>query len=399
MMADGESGPLPLEGITVLTLDRVIAGPFAGAILSDLGAKVINVEPPGTGDPYRDGEMPIERAAFNTVHRNRGSIAIDLKSDEGRAVFLDMVADADVVLENFGRGVVENLGVGYEECSRANDDIIYCSIKGFFDGGEYGDRKALDAVAQAMSGLMTMTGEDDAMRAGTSVSDMSTSLFGVIAILAALHQPPGERGQRIETGLFESAVSLMNYWLSYYQIAGEHPEPLGQGHPLWTPYSVFPTSDDKEVFVGVIDDDEWVEMCEAFDFDDLLAAEEYATNKQRVANEDEMNALLGELFSEFERDDIVETLLDLGITTSGVATIDEVVDDSHLDELGLWASVTPDTGGDPIKVPLTPISSDQYKVQNRRDTPELGEDTDTILAEMGYETDRIAKLRADGIVE
>lgn len=391
-------GRRPLEGVTVLTLDHLVAGPFAGMVLSDLGADVINIEPTDDGDLYRDGTMPVQKATFNSVQRSHKSFAVDLKTEEGREVYFDLVREADAVVENFGKGVAEQLGVGYETVSDVNPDIVYASVKGFFDG-KYGDRKALDAVAQAMSGMMTMTGGEEPMRAGTSVADMSTGLYAAIGILSALNLPPGNRGQKIETGLFESATSFMNYWIGMHQIMDEHPQPLGQDHPMWTPYTVFEVKGGKEVFIGVLNDEEWVAMCEAFDFQDLLEDERYDTNESRVEHADDLNPTLQERLSDVPREEVVDTLLELDITVAGVKTLDEVLDDQHLNELGMFASVTPDYGETEMRVPVTPIQSTTFRIPTENETAALGEHTADILRGLSYDHDEIDSLRDAGIIQ
>lgn len=387
----------PLDGITVLTLDHLVAGPFAAMVLSDLGADVINVEPPDGGDLYRDGTMPVQKATFNSVQRSHRSFAVDLKTEDGREVYFDLVREADAIVENFGKGVTESLGVGYDAVSEVNPDIVYASVKGFMEG-EYGDRKALDAVAQAMSGMMTMTGNEEPMRAGTSVADMTTGLYAAIGILSALNLPPGERGQKIEAGLFESATSFMNYWLGMHQIMDEHPQPLGQDHPMWTPYTVFEVKDGKEVFIGVLNDEEWVAMCEAFDFDDFLEDERFDTNESRVDHADVLNPALEERFSDVPREEIIETLLELDITVAGVKTLDEVLDDDHLNQLGMFASVTPDYSDEEMRVPLTPLKSSSFQIPTENETADLGADTEDILDGLAYDREEIESLRDDGVV-
>lgn len=395
---DGQNN-LPLEGVRVLAIDRVLAGPSAGLILSDLGAEVINIEEPDRGDPYRNANSVTGEAVFATVNRNRGSIGIDLKSQNGKDIFFSLVEESDVVLENLGAGIPEKLGIGYEAVSDVNDDIVYCSIKGFFDG-EYSDRKALDAVAQAMSGIMMMTGEtqEQPMRAGTSILDIGAGMFGAIAVVAALTNPSGERGQKIESGLFETGVSFVNYWLTSFGISGENPEPLGTGHPLWTPYTTFEDRNSDSFFIGITNDKEWTAFCQTFGFTSL-DIEAYNTNEKRLASKGEITEQLQERFSKRAREEIVTELIDLGIATGKVNSIGDVYNDPHMRGENLFCDVETDKGTEGVQTPLTPIRTTKYSPENRRDPPELGEDTEAILTELGYTEKEVEDLRGQEVIK
>ncbi|MGH7339081.1 MAG: CaiB/BaiF CoA transferase family protein, partial [Candidatus Rokuibacteriota bacterium] len=287
-MSTNGTGPLPLDGLRVLELGHIVAGPSAGLLLADLGADVIKIEKPGEGDQSRG--MPAGNAAnFHFLNRNKRSLAVDLKgSTEGRALFLRLVSASDIVIDNFGYGAVEGLGLGYDVLSRVNPGVIYLALKGFLPG-PYEARPFLDVLAQMSAGLAFMTGpRGQPLRAGASVVDVGAAAYGVIAVLAALQQRARTGlGQKITSGLYETTVFLMGQWLASFAATGEPSVPMPeirQGTRMgWGIYQLFTAADGEQVFVGITSNGHWERFCKELGLDDLLADERLSDNGKRVA--------------------------------------------------------------------------------------------------------------------
>lgn len=390
---------LPLADITVLELGHIIAGPFCTLTLADLGAEVIKIENPNGGDAVRDSS-PTGNSSFNYVNRDKKSLTLNLKADRGRAVFIDLVKKADVIVENFGPGTTDRLNIGYADLKEHNEQLIYCSIKGF-NPGPYEDYPALDPIAEALSGLMSTTGNpgEPPVRAGTSIADMAASLYGVISILGALRQrDTTTSGQLITVPLFESSVALMGYWLAYTQAYDDIPDSLGAGHPNWSPYDVFQTKDEKWIFVGPSSERQWKWLCTELDlpFDE---DERFASIKARRQNNDELVALLQDEFQQFDREEIVSRLRDVNVPVAPVQNLQDVVDDPHLNMTDALTEINAVEGNETtIRVPRFPAQSTGFQRRKTRDPPRLGENTVAILTEFGYSAEIIEQLASDQII-
>lgn len=387
----------PLSGLRVIELGQIISGPFVGLILADLGATVVKVERPGEGDRMRSQAGPAGDAVFQTMNRNKRSVTIDLQTAAGAEVYRELAGTADVVIENLGPGVADRLGVGYDPLHERNPGLIYLSLKGFFEG-PHGDRASMDVVAEAMSGFMRMTGEPGGkpVRAGTSIADVAASMYGLVGVLLALRRRDrtGEGG-KVSSGMFEAMSHWMAYWLAYAQFHDPDPEPLGSSHPAQAVYEVFRTVDGSWLFIGVVSDDQWASLCEVLDRPDLLAAERYRTKDDRLEHSDELtSAVAGEVES-WDRDALLERLSDAGIPAAPVVEPGELVDDPHLEAVGLFVDTTRDDG-DPHRTLLAPIRGDGLATTNRRGTPALGEHTAAVLAEFGFDEAEIETYREDG---
>ena len=277
----GTNGTAPLAGIRVLEFCHAIMGPSAGLILADLGADVIKVEPVG-GDTTR--RLPGFAAGFfGTFNRNKRSLALDLKAEEGRALLHRLVATADVAIENYAPGTMDRLGCGYADFAKTNPRIVYCALKGFLSG-PYEHRPALDEVVQFMAGLAYMTGPPgQPLRAGTSIVDIMGGAFAVIAIQAALRERDQTgKGQFLKSALFESTAFLMAQHLAGQAITGRAPPPMPAREGAWGIYEPFATADGEQIFVGITSDSQWHRFCEHFRRDDLLHNPAYKTNEDRV---------------------------------------------------------------------------------------------------------------------
>ncbi|WP_425504726.1 CaiB/BaiF CoA transferase family protein [Salinigranum marinum] len=397
MLPGGEGRPL--SDVTVLELGHIIAGPFCSMILADLGAEVIKVESPGGGDAIRDSS-PIGNSSFNYVNRNKLSVTLDLKSDDGQAIFRELVANADVLVENFAAGTTDRLGVGYDDLKTANEELVYCSIKGF-NQGPYERFPALDPVAEALSGVMSVTGHpgQPPVRSGTSLSDMAASLYAAVTVLGAMRQRQETgTGQHLTVPLFESTVALMGYWLAYTQAYDDIPDPMGASHPGWAPYDVFQSADDEWVFIGPSSDRQWRQFCDVLDLD-IGDDERFAELKNRLKNRTELHGIVEATCKQYTRDELVERLQDGGVPVAPVNDMGDVRDDPHLEVTEALAEVNATEGeGGRIRTPRFPARSTGFDRVESTDPPSLGEDTTPVLEALGYDEGEIERLREAGVL-
>jgi crotonobetainyl-CoA:carnitine CoA-transferase CaiB-like acyl-CoA transferase len=393
---------LPLDGLRVLELGHIVAGPSAGLVFADLGADVIKVERPGDGDQTRG--MPAGNGAnFHFLNRNKRSITIDLKgSDEGRALFLRLATTSDVVIDNFAYGAVEGLGLGYDVLADANPGIIYLAVKGFLPG-PYEARPFLDELAQMSAGLAFMTGpRGQPMRAGASIVDVGAAAYGVTAVLAALHQRARTGvGQKITAGLYETTVFWVGQWLASYAATGEPSVPMPemrQGTRMgWGIYQLFTAADDQQVFIGITSNAHWERFCQEFKLDDLLADEQLNDNARRVAARGWLPARIGEEMRKYPSAELAERLERARIPFAPLRRPDELVDDPHLNASGQFMQ-TPLPGRPPAKLPKLPVRSTAYEMELRRPAPTLGEHTREVLKEFGLSIEEIDALASRRII-
>jgi crotonobetainyl-CoA:carnitine CoA-transferase CaiB-like acyl-CoA transferase len=394
--------PLPLEGVRVLELGHIIAGPSAGLLLADLGADVIKVERPGEGDQSRG--MPAGTSAnFHFLNRNKRSIAIDLKgSADGRALFLRLVTGADVVIDNFAYGAVEGLGLGYDVLARVHPGIIYLALKGFLPGPSEA-RPFLDELAQMSAGLAFMTGpRGQPLRAGASIVDVGAAAYGVIAVLAALHQRAKTgRGQKITSGLFETVVFWVGQWLAQHAATGQPSVPMPeirQGTRMgWGIYQLFTAADGEQVFIGITSNAHWERFCAEFGLADLLADERLSDNSKRVAARAWLPARIAEEMLKYPSAALAERLARAKIPYAPLRRPDQLVDDPHLNASDQWIA-TPLPGRPPAKLPKMPVRSSAYEFGLRRPAPQLGEHTREVLQEFGLSKDDIDALASRRVI-
>ncbi len=396
------TGTLPLDGLRVLELGHIVAGPSAGLLLADLGADVIKVERPGEGDQSRT--MPAGTSGnFHFLNRNKRSIAIDLKgSSEGRELFLRLVKASDVVIDNFAYGAVEGLGLGYDVLSRVNAGIIYLALKGFLPG-PYEARPFLDELAQMSAGLAFMTGpRGQPMRAGASIVDVGAAAYGVIAVLAALQQRGRTGvGQKITSGLYETAVFWVAQWLAQYAATGEPSVPMPeirQGTRMgWGVYQLFAASDGEQVFIGITSNGHWERFCTEFGLDDLLADERLNDNTKRVAARHWLPGRIAEEMQRYPSAELAERLERARVPFAPLRRPDQLVDDPHLNAANQWIA-TPLPGRGTAKLPKMPVRSTAFEFGLRRPAPRLGEHTREVLEEFGLGKDEIDTLASRRVI-
>lgn len=384
---------LPLAGIKVIEFTHMVMGPAVGVILADMGATVIKVEPIG-GDQTRHlrgsgaGYYPM----FN---RNKNSICLDLKSPEGLKVAKKLVDSADVLIENFRPGTLAKLGLGYETLSATNPGLIYCSAKGFLSG-PYEKRTALDEVTQMMGGLAYMTGPPGRpLRAGASVVDITGGMFGAIGVLGALQKRHRTgKGAQITCSLYETTAFLVGQHMAQQAVTGQEAKPMPVRLAAWAVYDVFETANEGEqLFVGVVSDSQWKTFCEAFELHELLNNPELETNNQRTGKRDVIIPVVRELFKQKTRAELVEKLETIGLPFAPIAKPADLFDDPHLNAGGLLPITMPNNG-EKTKLPALPIEFEGERFGVFHDVPTVGEDTDRILADIGFDAETIARLKA-----
>ena len=371
---------LPLEGVKVLDLSRVLAGPYATMVLADLGADVVKVEHPEHGDDTRQWGPPFagdESAYFLSVNRNKRSIGVDLKDAEGLERVKELAADADVVIENMRRGALEKLGLGYETLKDLNPGLVYCSITGFGPGKDE-ERPGYDFLIQARAGIMGITGfpepDGEPTKVGVAIADIVCGLYAATAILATLRrrETTGD-GARVEVPLFESTLSWLANRGQEYLVSGEDKGRMGNGHPTIVPYQTFDASD-KKIAVAVGNDAQFKRLCEAIGREDLAEDERYATNPDRVANREQLVEVLQGEFSDRTADEWVGRIRGAGVPCGPVNTLAEALADEHLSSTDMLREVEHPVAG-MLEMLSSPVLVDGERPPIRRPPPTLGQHT------------------------
>lgn len=391
------SAALPLAGVRVVEITHMVMGPTCGLILADLGAEVIKIEPPGTGDNTRR-LTGSGTGFFPTYNRNKKSLSIDVKTEAGREAVLRLIETADIFAENFRPGAMERAGFGWEALKARNPRLIYVSHKGFLDG-PYSDRTALDEVVQMMAGLAYMTGlPGQPLRAGASVNDVMGGMFGAIGALAALHRRAVTgAGELVESGLFEACVFLVGQHMAQARITGRPLHPMSVRTPAWGVYDIFDTADGQQVFVSAVTDGQWRSFCAAFGLDDLAADAGLATNSQRVAVRATLIPALKARLAHLAKGELVAALDAAGLPFAEVNSPEAMFGDPHLAASGGLLPVTmPD--GAAVPLPALPLALDGERPGLRHDIPTIGGDGRDVLAEIGYTDEQIAALERDGVL-
>ncbi len=393
-----------LEGIRVIDLTRVLAGPFCTMLLGDLGADVIKVEAPGRGDDTRQWGPPFtpsgESAYFLSANRNKRSLTLNLKSEQGLQVMRELIGRADVLIENFRAGTLEGWGLDYDALQQLRPGLIYCTITGYGYTGPYRQRPGYDFIVQAMSGFMSVTGpaEGEPFRAGVAIADLASGIFACNAVLASLFaRERSGRGQRIDISLLDCQLALMSYVASNYLVSGEPPKRYGNAHPNIVPYEVFRASDGYFAFAAG-NDVQWSKFCREVGHLDWAEDPRFAANPARIENRVVLVGLLNELFAGRSVSTWLGLCEQIGLPAGPINSIEQVLADPQVLARGMRLEVAhPAEGqlpilGSPLAIPTAPA-------EVRLAPPTLGQHTEEILGELlGHDPAAIAALRESGAV-
>jgi crotonobetainyl-CoA:carnitine CoA-transferase CaiB-like acyl-CoA transferase len=406
--------PGPLAHIRVLDLSRVLAAPWTGQNLADLGAEVIKVERPGKGDDSRafgppwlkdaNGRDTAESAYFAAANRGKKSITVDISKREGQAIVRELAARSDVLLENYKFGDLARYGLGYEELKAVNPRLIYCSVTGFGQTGPYRERPGYDFMIQGMGGLMSITGEREDLpgggpqRVGVPVVDITTGMYATIAVCAAIaHRAETGIGQHLDLALFDTQVAFLANQAMNYLATGEVPGRIGNAHPNIVPYQTFRTAD-GDIILACGNDNLFGKFCEVAGCRALLRDERFATNAKRVENREAITRLLADVFARRTTREWVDMLEAAGVPNGPINNIRQVFEEPQAIARGLRFELPHPTAG---TVPLvaSPMRFSATPVEQKRPPPTLGQHTDEILREvLGLDADAVAKLRSSRIV-
>ena len=389
----------PLQGYTVLDLTIARAGPTAVRLLADWGADVIKIEaPPAVGGAMTGARRgPDEQ----NLHRNKRSLCIDLKNEEGHALFMDLAAKADIIVENFRADVKHRLKVDYESVRSVNESIIYASISGFGQEGPYSARPGVDQIVQGMCGLMSITGEPGRgpMRVGIAISDTAAGMFlGQGILLALLHREKTGEGQWVHTSLLEAMLNKLDFQGARYTMLGDVPDQQGNDHPTSTPMGTF-RCEGGRVNIAAASDRMWRGFCTAVDAQALLADERYDSARKRRQRKDELNAEIERAIAHLPVDDVVERLNAAGVPCGPVNDVQAGYENPQARFLGMAKPAAHEELGD-LNLIRSPINLSRFPHPERFDhaAPDPGQDSDGILAGMGFETEKAGQLRASGAI-
>ena len=392
----------PLSGMVILDLTQILAGPMCTMVLADMGADVIKIEKPNGGDDNRRMGPPFIKdwsAGFLAVNRNKRSLSLDLRGEAGRGVLRRLVEGADVVVENFRPGVMERLGLGYEELAAIKPSLIYCTISGFGSTGPARNRGGFDLVAQGVSGLMSITGHPNSppAKVGVPITDLTAGLFGANGIMAAyIHALKTGQGQMVDTSLMEAGVAYTVWESSVYFAEGEIPGPLGSAHRVSAPYQALRTRDGY-LNLGAATQPTWEQLCRAIGREDLMEDERFRAPWDRKAREKELATLLEETFSAHDTAHWLQLLDDAGVVAGPIYNMEQVYQDpqvlaremlvdTHDPVLGTIHNI-----GVPVKLSATPGSI-------RRRAPALGEHSAEVLLERGFTQSEVDALLSEGVI-
>jgi len=387
--------PKPLAGLRVLELARILAGPWAGQMLADLGADVVKVERKGGGDDTRvwgppfvqgAGGKHIGSAYFHSANRGKRSIEADFESEDGQRIVRKLAKRSDVLIENFKVGGLAKFGLDYESLAAENPRLIYCSVTGFGQDGPYARRAGYDLMAQGMGGFMSLTGMPDGppTRVGVAISDIYTGCYSVIGILAALAaREKSGKGAHVDTALVDSTVGVLANQALNFLVSGDNPERIGNSHPNLVPYQEFPVAD-GHIIIATGNDNQFVKLCGVLGGTELTKDTRYSNNEGRLKHRDELVARLCELTRRFKRQDLLDKLEAVKVPAGPINDLDQVFDDPQVRHRGMKLDLSSAASKDgTIPGVRTPIVIDGWKAASERPAPLLGEHTAEILREIG----------------
>ena len=393
----------PIAGVRVLELAQIMAGPACGLMLADLGAEVIKIEKTAGGDDTRKFLPPDingESAAFMMMNRNKKGLALNLKEQEGINIFKKMVEQSDVVIENFRKGTLEKLGIGYEDLKKINPKIILCEISGYGRTGPYADKGGFDLVAQGMSGLMSITGESSdkpPMKVGAPLTDITAGILGATGVLAALiNRDKTGKGQRVDTSLYEAGI-VHTYWQSAIAGAtGKSPGPLGSAHPLTAPYQAFKTKDNW-ITIGASNQNNWMNLLNAIERVDLQEDDRFKDNNSRMKNLEALAPILQKELLKKTSNDWIKIFDEKGLPCGPINSITEMHNDPHTLDRKMVIEVDNKKAGKSKAIGM-PIKFSDTNANTEIGAPNFGQHTDEILVQFGYSADQIKDYKDKGIV-
>lgn len=391
-----------LDGIKVLDLSRALAGPYCTMMLADMGAEVIKVEMPGTGDDSRSWGPPFvegESAYFMSINRNKKSIAMDMKGDRAIEIIKKLIKQSDVLVENFRPGAMERLGLAYEQVKSINPRLVYCSISGFGQDGPYRLLPGFDQVLQGMGGLMSITGEADGppVKVGVAIADISGGMFAAYGIAVALfNREKTGRGQLIDISLLDSQVAWLTYRAGAYFTSGEIPKPVGSGHPVIVPYQAFKA---KDVYINIAvgNDQLWGKFCKAVGLEGIMNDPRFATNAKRVENRNEVVKVIGDLVVTKKGAEWLKILNDAGVPCGPIYTVDKIFADPQVLHRQMMVELDHPKAGT-IKVTGIPVKMSETPGEVHTAPPLLGQHTAEILRGLGYSAGEIEDLKKAKII-
>lgn len=386
----------PLEGLRVLEFTHAVMGPCCGLLLADMGAEVIHVEPPH-GDHTRR-LSGFGTGYFSMYNRNKKSLAIDLKKEEGKEIIDELIQTSDILVENFGPGTMDRLGFDYERLAKLNPRLIYCSLKGFLKG-PYEKRHAMDEVVQMMGGLAYMTGRPgDPIRAGTSIIDITGGMFGYIGILQALYERERTgKGKYVRAALFETCAFLMGQHMAYSSQVDHPVPPMTARVSAWSIYRIFDTQDDDKIFIGIISEKHWERFCSVFGWQDWLKDERLDSNNKRIEEREWFLPALEQRLSQHKKAEIVQKCEKAHIPFAPISRPEDLFEDRQLNEGNSLLNV-PMPNGNTTKLPKFPIEYGDFTVDECSAPPGIGENTAGLLSSLGKSDKEIEKLKSEGII-
>ena len=386
----------PLAGVKVVDLTHMLAGPYCTWLLGALGADVVKVEMPGRGDFTRSlAPFVDERSVyFSSVNRNKRSITLNLKQPLGKEALLRLVQSADVFVENNRPGVMRRLGLDYPSLAKLNPRLVYVSISGFGQTGPYSERPAFDAVVQAMSGIMSITGEENGApaRVGTSIGDIGASLFGAIGVLAALNdRNTTGHGTQVDIAMLDSQVAILENAVARYLNSGDVPRRIGSRHPLIAPFQAFPTSDEP-IVICVDTEEQWARFCKAIERTDLMSNPHFRNGSERAKFHAELEPELIKALVKRTRSDWLGILDEADVPCGPINDVPTIVKDPQVVARGM---IVPEANGGYVN---QPIHFSSYQQMPQQPAPDLGDDTAAVLAECGFSAEDVAKMKEQGAI-
>ena len=393
----------PLEGMKVLDLSRILAGPYASMLLAELGAEIIKVERPGIGDdarhygPFKNGQS----VYFISINRGKKSITLNLKSAEGIEIIKKMVQDFDVLIENFKPGTMEKLGLGYDELKKINPKLIYAATSGFGHTGPESSKPAYDMLVQAMGGMISITGWEDKppTRVGMSIGDIGTALFTSIGINAALYQREKTGlGQKVDIAMLDCQIALLENALVRQQVYGKPPKPVGNRHPTITPFQAFKAKDDYFV-LALGNDNLWKKFCKVINREDMISDARFISNDERTKNRKIIIPILEKFFVTKTAEEWIQFFDSNSIPSGPINSMDKVLENKQLQARNMFVEVDDDIAGKTLVAGNAIKMSTIPEEATRQPAPKIGEHTTEILGKyMGYDEQKLKHMKEDGII-